>query len=176
MALDQLWLSFGEEGRTTFFPWWKESYSTLPREPLPGNSGSKTSACNAGRKGLIPGSGRSPWEGNDYPLQFFLPGESHGLRSLAGYSPWDYKRVRHDWVTNTHFGAFYCEVCFTEFIISSPSFSHTWWQVLAINTNQILRADSELLLTQRYLSGGTELQRQLDKNSMWFWQQQTKPD
>ena len=29
-----------------------------------------------------------------------LPGESHGQRSLAGYSPWGH-RVRHDWATNT---------------------------------------------------------------------------
>ena len=28
------------------------------------------SACNAGDPGLIPGSGRSPGEGNDYPLQY----------------------------------------------------------------------------------------------------------
>ena len=26
----------------------------------------------------------------------FLPGESHGQRSLAGYSPWGRKRVGHD--------------------------------------------------------------------------------
>ena len=29
----------------------------------------KESACNAGDPGLIPGSGRSPGEGNSYPLQ-----------------------------------------------------------------------------------------------------------
>ena len=29
----------------------------------------------------------------------FLPGESHGQRSLAGYSPWG-RRVRHNWATN----------------------------------------------------------------------------
>ena len=28
------------------------------------------SACNAGDPGSIPGSGRSPGEGNDYPLQY----------------------------------------------------------------------------------------------------------
>ena len=38
--------------------------------------------------GLIPGLGRSPGEGNGNPHQIFLPGESHGQRSLAGYSPW----------------------------------------------------------------------------------------
>ena len=36
--------------------------------------------------GSIPGSGRSPGEGNGNPLQVFLPGEFHGQRSLADYS------------------------------------------------------------------------------------------
>ena len=37
--------------------------------------------------GSIPGSGRSPGEGNGKPLQYpvFLPGKFHGQRSLAGY-------------------------------------------------------------------------------------------
>ena len=43
---------------------------------------------SAGDPGSIPGSGRSTGEGNGYPLQFFLSGEFHGQRSLAGYSPW----------------------------------------------------------------------------------------
>ena len=30
----------------------------------------KASACNAGNQGLIPGSGRSPGEGNGNPLQY----------------------------------------------------------------------------------------------------------
>ena len=29
----------------------------------------------------------------------FLPGESHGQRSLEGYSPWGHKRVRQDLMT-----------------------------------------------------------------------------
>ena len=37
----------------------------------PGGSDSKESACNAGDLGSILGSGRSPEEGNDYPLQYF---------------------------------------------------------------------------------------------------------
>ena len=37
--------------------------------------------------GLIPGFRQSPGEGNGYPLPVFLPGESHGQRKLAGYSP-----------------------------------------------------------------------------------------
>ena len=37
---------------------------------LPGASDSKESACNAGDPGWIPGLGRSPGEGNSYPLQY----------------------------------------------------------------------------------------------------------
>ena len=37
--------------------------------PIPDGSGGKESACSAGDLGLIPGSGRSPGEGNGYPLQ-----------------------------------------------------------------------------------------------------------
>ena len=46
---------------------------------------------DAGDKGLIPESGRSPGEGNGNNTPVFLPGESHGRRSLAGYSPYGRK-------------------------------------------------------------------------------------
>ena len=36
---------------------------------FPGDSAGKESACNVGDLGLIPGLGRSPGEGNGYPLQ-----------------------------------------------------------------------------------------------------------
>ena len=37
---------------------------------FPGGSDGKESACNARDPGLIPGSGRSPGEGNGSPLQY----------------------------------------------------------------------------------------------------------
>ena len=37
---------------------------------FPRGSGSTESACSAGDPGSIPESGRSPGEGNDYPIQF----------------------------------------------------------------------------------------------------------
>ena len=58
---------------------------------FPGGSESKESACSAGDLGLIPGSGRSPGEGNGYPVQYSCLENPHGQRSLAGYSPWDRK-------------------------------------------------------------------------------------
>ena len=53
-----------------------------------GDSDDKEFACNVKEPGLIPESGRSPEEGNGYPLQsIFLPGESHGQGSLGGCGP-----------------------------------------------------------------------------------------
>ena len=49
--------------------------------------------------GLIPGSGRSPGEGQWQPTPVFLPGESHGQKSLVGYSPWDCKESNMTKVT-----------------------------------------------------------------------------
>ena len=43
--------------------------------------------ASAGDVGLIPGSGSRKWQ----PTPVFLPGKSHGQRSLAGYSPWGHK-------------------------------------------------------------------------------------
>ena len=37
---------------------------------FPGGSAGKESACNVGDLGSIPGLGRSPGEGNSYPLQY----------------------------------------------------------------------------------------------------------
>ena len=45
------------------------------------------SVGDAGDMGLIPGSGRSPGGKKWQPTPVFLPGESHGQRSLGSYSP-----------------------------------------------------------------------------------------
>ena len=51
----------------------------------------KNPPASAGDVGSIPGSGRSSGEGNGNTIAVFLPGESHGQRSLVGYSPWGCK-------------------------------------------------------------------------------------
>ena len=75
---------------------------TLPfASRIPSSSNGKASACNAGDPGLIPGSGRSPGEGNGNPLQYIawrIPWteEPGGLQSMGS------QRVGHDWATNTY--------------------------------------------------------------------------
>ena len=68
---------------------------------FPGGSDSEESASYTGDPDSIPGLGKIPWRKKWQPTPVFLPGESHRQRSLVGYSPWG-RRVRHDWVTNTH--------------------------------------------------------------------------
>ena len=59
---------------------------------FPGGSDGKKSACNMGDLGSIPELGRSPRE-EWQPIPVFLPGESHGQKSLVGYSPWGCKEL-----------------------------------------------------------------------------------
>ena len=79
-----------------FKVWSTQSLSPgIPTHPMnkggPGGSDCKESACNAGDLGSIPGSRRSPWRREWLPTPVFFPGEFHGQRSLAGYSPWEHK-------------------------------------------------------------------------------------
>ena len=53
---------------------------------FPGGSDGNEAVCNAGDPGSIRGPGRSLEKGIQ-PTPVFLPGEFHGQRSLAGYSP-----------------------------------------------------------------------------------------
>ena len=51
----------------------------------------KNLSANAGDTGSVPGSGRSPGEGNGNLLPVFLSRKSHGLSSLVGYTPQGHK-------------------------------------------------------------------------------------
>ena len=68
----------------------------------PDGSPGTESACNAEDAGLIPGSRRSPEEGNGNPLQDSCP-ENPMSRSLEIYSPESHKRVKYDLMTKYHF-------------------------------------------------------------------------
>ena len=46
--------------------------------------------------GFHPWIGKIPCRREWLPTPVFLPGKSHGQRSLVGYSPWGHTRVGHD--------------------------------------------------------------------------------
>ena len=58
---------------------------SLEQQGFPDGSDGKESACNAERFSKIPW--RRAWQ----PTPAFLPGESHGQKSLVGYSLWGLK-------------------------------------------------------------------------------------
>ena len=65
----------------------------------------KESACQCRRHGrheFDPWVGKMPLRRKWQLTLVFLPGKSHGHRSLVGYSPWGHKRVRHDLATKQH--------------------------------------------------------------------------
>ena len=55
---------------------------------FPSGSAGKDSACNAGDLGSIPGLGRYPGGGNDYPLQYFCLENSTDRGARWATSPW----------------------------------------------------------------------------------------
>ena len=78
-------------------PCWCQLLWLLPTMDFLGSSDGKESACNAGDPGSIPGLGRTPEEGNSYPLQYSCPESSmdrgawraavHGVTE-SGTSEW----------------------------------------------------------------------------------------
>ena len=73
---------------------------------LPGGSDGKESACSAGNQGSIPALGRSPDEGNGYPLQYSCL-ENPMDRGAWWVQRMGSQRIRRDWVIN----AFREEAC-----------------------------------------------------------------
>ena len=59
---------------------------------IPGGSDDKESVCNTG-DGFDPWVGKIPWRREWLYTPVFLPGESQGRRSLAGYSSWRHKEL-----------------------------------------------------------------------------------
>ena len=51
-------------------PWRRDRLPTPVFPGFPGGLAGKESTCNVGDLGSVPGLGRSPGEGKDYPLQY----------------------------------------------------------------------------------------------------------
>ena len=63
---------------------------------FPGGASGKEPTCQCERckiHGFDPWVGKIPWKRAWQPTPVFFPGESHGQRSLAGYSPWGHREL-----------------------------------------------------------------------------------
>ena len=102
--------------------------------------------ANAGDESLIPGSGRSPGEGNGKLLQYSSLGNSIHSGVWQVTSPWGHKRVRHDLVTE-----------------------HAWIYTRA-HAGLELTPNPSGVLTRRKFEGRGE-HREKEKIAMWRWKQ-----
>ena len=78
------WAQFQTHKLISFGGMWA-SQAALVVKNLPANAGDLKG------RDSIPVSGRSPGVGNGSPTPVFLPGKSHGQKSLLGYRPWGHK-------------------------------------------------------------------------------------
>ena len=77
-------------GSTAEFTLYKIPSSSIINTGFPGGASGKQLACQCRRHkrcGFNPWVGKIPWRKAWQPTAVFLPGESHGKRSLAGSGP-----------------------------------------------------------------------------------------
>ena len=96
--------------------------SSDPLTGFPGGSDGKESACNAGDLGLIPGSGRSPGEGNGYPL----------LQYSYLKNPMD----RGGWQATVHGG--HKESDMNEWLIYNPAYAEFQYSLIFTYTHTLV--------------------------------------
>ena len=118
-----------------------------------GGSEVKASACNEGELGSIPGSGRFPWRRKWQPTPVFLPGESHGRRSLVGYSPRG--RKESDTTERLHF---HFHFSWSVTPLSAPSNHHSTFVSVYLTS----------LTTSSWTVKKAERQR-IDAFELWCW-------
>ena len=87
--MPSLQIKFPIKCNTTF---WKHR-GLLRSLDFPGGSDSKSICLQGERPRFDPWVGKIPWRRKWQPTPVFLPGKSHGQRSLAGCSPWGRKEL-----------------------------------------------------------------------------------
>ena len=76
--------------------------SWMTVDGLPQWLSGKESACQRWRRGFDHWVRKIPWRSKWQPTPVVLPGESHGQRSLACYSPWGHKELDTTWWINNN--------------------------------------------------------------------------
>ena len=92
---------------------------------FPGGSAGKESTCNVGDLGSIPGLGRSPGEGNGYPLQY------SDLENSMDY-PWGCKELNTTEQLSLSLDSFLPAIIAGEpcWLLQSIQIRDTGWQAL----------------------------------------------
>ena len=119
----------------------------VPYFGFPGWVSGKESACQCRRRrrhGFDPWVGKIPWRRKWQAASVFLPGKSHGRRSLAGSSPWGRKRAEHDLATkwaredffSCSFSSSHAHFCMMDLLVFEVRNHHP--QIWAVNSSRPL--------------------------------------
>ena len=104
------------------FRWYLHSF--------PGGTCVKEPVCKCRRqkrRGFDPWVEKNPWRRKWQPSLVFLPGESHGQRSLAYYSPWGHKESdTTEWLNNNTAFSDCCLVLWRG-LKSRINYLDIWW-------------------------------------------------
>ena len=126
--------------------------------------------------GFDPWVGKIPWKGAWKLTPLFLPGESHGQRSLVGYSPWGRKDTTELTWAHTH----YLEALKSLFCyLSLPRLTHLLTHIgLLLNKGQVkfcetpfsgfLKKDVIICISKTDLREGTK-QNHISMNRIRFY-------
>ena len=95
---------------------------------FPGGSDGKNICLQCRRPGFDPWVGKIPWRRKWQPTPVFLPGKSHGQRSLAGCSPWGCKES--DTAAWLHFHFHFRENLTNLREINGPFFTLVLWNII----------------------------------------------
>ena len=100
-------------------PWTPQTLHSLEneKEGCPWWLSGKVSSCQNRRPGFDSWVRKIPWWKKRQPTPVFLPGKSHGQRSLAAYIYW-VTRVGHNWTQTLSYGR--------EYILVNWSFKGVW--------------------------------------------------
>ena len=80
-------LTTGPPGKSQHLPALLSNHWSFVLLVLPWWLSGKEPTCQCRRRGSNPWVGKIPWRRKREPTPVFLPGKSHGWRSLEGYSP-----------------------------------------------------------------------------------------
>ena len=141
---------------------------------FPGGTGGKEPACQCRRHKTCrfdPWIGKIPWRRKWQPTPIFLPGESHGQRSLVGYSPWGHKELDTTERLSTHAYTSQSESAgctgFSKIKIELLTSLKRWFFKVLIITQRSLKMqsrESAQLPTCKRASSHTHTQRILEKD------------
>ena len=100
----------------------------------------KESTCQTGDAGSIPGSGRTPGEGNGHLLQYSCREKPREPRRLAGCSPWGCKELHTSELTQAPSTT--CHVCSSAFFLLQHSVVLDLWAEVPLGVQKQVSKDA----------------------------------